>query len=410
MPWASRDRFAAEPVKSATRHPGLDALRGLAIIAVLIFHAYIVAPVPGMVWARSVGQGAVGVGLFYIVSALTLAASWAHRAHRDRHARRAFWARRVFRIAPLFYIALLISWLVGYGQPKFAPPPMAGRHVFTLGNLLAHLTFVFGWIPAYQNSWIGVEWSIGAEMTFYLLCPWILARLLPRYGGLTLLLTGFSLSLAWPWLLPRLFSPWPRWAGAFPFWSWPGQAVWFAAGLWIFETSRPSHPSARLPGSVLILTLAAVSLLNAPLAYAAPLWVLPLGLLTYAVWHRLPSARRLADSRWLRYVGTRSYSWYLVHWPLLKGVVLPLVGGAGAATPGGFVIRLGAMVLLTGVAGELAFRLIEEPARLWGRRQLIRWGWAAPGTGQPPPALSGTAAGAEAVTDPSRQVHGRSAW
>lgn len=95
----------------------------------------------------------------------------------------------------MFYAALLISWLIGRGQLKFAPPSMA-HDPFTVGNLLAHLSFLFGWIPAYQNSWIGVEWSIGAEVTFYLLFPWVIRRILPHYGVLTVVLASYALSLS----------------------------------------------------------------------------------------------------------------------------------------------------------------------------------------------------------------------
>lgn len=82
------------------RHPGLDGLRGLAILAVLLFHAYIVRPLSGLMWSRTVGQGAEGVGLFYIVSALTLAASWRQRSVRDPRPTLTLWARRVSGLRP----------------------------------------------------------------------------------------------------------------------------------------------------------------------------------------------------------------------------------------------------------------------------------------------------------------------
>ena len=344
-------------------------------MGVLLFHAYIVNVIPDVIWSRTVGQGAEGVGLFFIVSALTLSASWHNRQGRDPKPTAAFWARRFFRIAPLFYLVLVAAWLIGQGKPNYAPHAMAGN-VFTPGNLLAHLTFAFGWIPAYQNSWLGVEWSIGTEMAFYLLFPVIILWLMPRMGALRTLFLGFVASLAWPWVMSHVFSPWPGWAYAFLFWSLPGQAVWFALGLALFWTSHPGRSLQGLSVGIIGAVALAVGLMNVPPAYSAVLWAIPGGLLTYAVWHRLPGVACITNSRWLQYAGTRSYSWYLLHWPILTAVVLPYMPGATQQGALGFVVRLAAMAALTIAAGELSYRLVEEPARQWGQRLIARWGWA----------------------------------
>lgn len=135
----------------------------------------------------------------------------------------------------------------------------------------------------------------------------------------------------------------------------------------------------------LIAALAgSISLLNVPLNYATTIWVVPIGLLVYAVWHRLPGVRIITRSRWLQYVGTRSYSWYLLHWPFLMALMalgLPEIGDASVL---GYVMRLGIMVAVTAAAAELSYRFLEEPARQWGRNLLARWQWAS--TGRIPPA------------------------
>lgn len=357
------------------RHPGLDALRGIAILGVLLFHAYIVNVIHGVIWSRTVGQGAEGVGLFFIVSALTLSASWHHRQGRDPKPSAAFWARRFFRIAPLFYLVLAVAWLIGVGKPNFAPHAMAGN-VFTLGNLVAHVTFAFGWIPAYQNSWLGVEWSIGTEMAFYLLFPLLILWLVPRMGAIRTVFLGFMLSMAWPWVMAHVFAPWPGWAYAFLFWSLPGQAVWFALGLSLFWTARPGPAIRGLTIWMIGAVALAVALMNVPPAYSAVLWAIPGGLLTYAVWHRLPGVAFITNSRWLQYVGTRSYSWYLLHWPILVAVVLPYMPDATQQGALGFAARFTAMAGLTVAAGELSYRFVEEPARKWGQRLIARWGWS----------------------------------
>lgn len=367
----SSGHSSAAPV----RHAGLDALRGLAILAVLAFHAWVVQPLWGWAWTHTVGQGAHGVGLFFLVSALTLAASWRYRQGRDRRPVRAFWARRWWRIAPLFYLALLLAWAVSPGNPKVVPRAMV-HHVFTVGNLLAHLTFVFGWIPAYQNSWIGVEWSIGVEVTFYLFFPWLITRVLPQVGATALLVLSVAALLLWPWLLPRLYwAPWPHWAGAYLYWSFLAQATPLMAGLVVWSTTAPRRGQGRFWGIAWLALTVGVLVHHWALREAAALWALPSGLLTYLVWHDVPALRFVGHNRLLRYIGTRSYSWYLLHWVILKEVVLktvvPAMGGGALAC----CWRLGTLLLLTAASGEITYRLVEQPGIRLGRRWIEARGW-----------------------------------
>lgn len=355
------------------RFMGLDALRGIAILLVLAFHAWIVRPVWQWDWVHTVGTGAHGVGLFFVVSALTLAASWEHRRHRDRRPRAAFWARRWWRIAPLFYLVLLVAWAGHFGNPQAAPMAMHAN-VFRWSNLLAHLTFLFGWIPADQNSWIGVEWSIGVEMTFYLLFPWLVSRFVPKNGIGPVLALSVALSLIWPWLLPRVYAPWPHWAQGYPFWSFFTQAPAFVIGLAIYAGRHPREGQWRGWVVAAAAVTAAIAVHHWPLDVSAAAWIFPAAALTYLVWHDLPGVRRLARSRILAYVGTRSYSWYLLHWIILNRVVMRM-GPAQAHGPGGFVIRLTVLLALTTVAGELGYRLVERPGIEWGRRWIAKRGW-----------------------------------
>lgn len=222
--------------RDVPRISGLDALRGGAGLSVVVFHAFNVHASKHPWWMRFIGQGAEGVGLFFILSALTLGLSWDHRRRQGESVTwSTFMARRYWRIAPLFYLALVLAAFTTHGNPAFAPHQMA-HDPFTWGSLLAHVTFLFAWIPAYQNSWIGVGWSIGTEMSFYLLFPWIVRRVLPRVKPEGLILIGLALIWAWPYVLTHFpGTTWAPWTGAFLFWSLPRQFIWFAVGLWILN-------------------------------------------------------------------------------------------------------------------------------------------------------------------------------
>ncbi len=356
---------------SPPRYNQLDALRGIAILSVVIFHAYIIRPFfHGPWWMRFVGQGAEGVGLFYMVSALTLALSWKHRREVDREPQKAFWLRRFMRIAPMFYLTLSAAFILHAGNPTVVPHAMK-HHIFTWANLLTHVTFVFGWLPWFQNSWIGVEWSIGVEMTFYLLFPWLMEKVFGRVDSRLFLASGLVLALGWPWLLHHLWFPWPLWAKSFLLWSFPVQWIWFSAGfLVVAYRARPTMAGWATLWLVAALFLGGHSWT----AHTANLlWVVPNFILVWLTWHDYRGLRWLVRNRWLQYVGTRSYSIYLVHWLILAQIAH--FAFASAHSPSGWLLRLVLGLAASLVVSEITFRLIEQPGIALGRVLIERLGW-----------------------------------
>src|SRR5690606_37748745 len=83
----------------------IDALRGLAVLGVILVHCGQRADL--LPWIRSItDQGARGVQLFFILSALTLFLSMEHRSSAGKIEKKEyFFIRRFFRIAPMFYVA-----------------------------------------------------------------------------------------------------------------------------------------------------------------------------------------------------------------------------------------------------------------------------------------------------------------
>lgn len=352
------------------RYQRLDALRGIAILSVIAFHAAIIRPFHEPWWMRYINQGYQGVGLFYIVSALTLVLSWQHRYHLDADPDKAFWTRRFFRIAPVFYLMLLVSGLWTKGNTTVIPRSMRG-HIFTWPNLLAHMTFTFGWIPWYQNSWIGVEWSIGVEMTFYALFPFLMRRIFPKVSPWFFLVWGGIGAVLWPQLLQHLWFPWPTWAHSFLLWNFPTQAIWFAAGIALVKFDHT--PTLRGWSVLWLVWVLILGWHRWPVLTANLLWVMPNYLLVWLTWKDYAGLSWLIHNRILQYVGTRSYSLYLIHW-----FVLGLVSEwslANAHTLAGFFWRLGVTLGISLVASELSYRYIEKPGINWGKRVLDRLHW-----------------------------------
>jgi peptidoglycan/LPS O-acetylase OafA/YrhL len=95
----------------------LDSLRGIAILGVVLVHSSRRHDIPLPIGAH-VGQvafsGQRGVALFFVVSAFTLFLSNDNR--KDEHSPVLnFFIRRVFRLAPMFYLATLLMFTV-YGR------------------------------------------------------------------------------------------------------------------------------------------------------------------------------------------------------------------------------------------------------------------------------------------------------
>src|SRR5215468_288588 len=96
----------------------IDGMRGYAILMVIAVHASL--RVPRLEWplADVMAQGARGVQLFFTVSALTLMMSW----HRRQDGSAPFYLRRLFRIAPMFWLAIVVFIVLFGTAPRFAAP------------------------------------------------------------------------------------------------------------------------------------------------------------------------------------------------------------------------------------------------------------------------------------------------
>ena len=89
-----------------------------------------------------------------------------HLHKRDRNPVGAFFVRRLFRIAPLFWLAIpFYLWLKG-----LAPRPSAPYGIHW-PQIVSTIFFLHGWHPTSINSVVPGGWSIAVEMNFYLLLP-----------------------------------------------------------------------------------------------------------------------------------------------------------------------------------------------------------------------------------------------
>jgi peptidoglycan/LPS O-acetylase OafA/YrhL len=143
------------------RQPGLDLLRALAIIVVVIYHAGIMGfPMPGRVhrW------GWIGVDLFFVLSGYLIGGQLlAPLARNQRINLGRFFARRALRIMPAYFVVLAIYFLLPFWReyPEMSQP--LWKFLLSIQNVALHGGTAFSH-----------AWSLAVEDQFYLALPFIL--------------------------------------------------------------------------------------------------------------------------------------------------------------------------------------------------------------------------------------------
>ncbi len=151
------------------RLPGLDLLRAIAIVWVMLFHSYIVGGL-GPFWAPLQLNGWMGVDLFFALSGYLIGSQWLSPLSRGEPARFGqFYLRRAFRIMPAYLVVLALYFAV----PGF-------REASGIQPLWQFLTYTVNLLIDYEhNQAFSHVWSLCVEEHFYLLFPllaWVLMR------------------------------------------------------------------------------------------------------------------------------------------------------------------------------------------------------------------------------------------
>ncbi|MFC5742541.1 acyltransferase family protein [Dyella tabacisoli] len=145
------------------RLPGLDLLRAIAIVWVMLFHSYIVGGL-GERFAMLEHYGWMGVDLFFVLSGYLIGSQLLMPLSRGEPLSFTdFYLRRAFRVLPVLWVmlALYFAW------PAFREAP-------GIQPLWQFLTFTLNFLIDYQhNKAFSHLWSLCVEEHFYVLFPWL---------------------------------------------------------------------------------------------------------------------------------------------------------------------------------------------------------------------------------------------
>lgn len=301
----------------------IDALRGLAVLMVIVYHVGHALVDQGLRVLPFFKGGQYGVQLFFVASAFTLCLS--HRRRADESAATAkFFLRRFFRIAPLYYFGL-IAYGVLRGLHEGGWPAR-----YDAASILTNLTFTHGFAAHTINYVVPGGWSIACEMLFYVLLPPILLAVdAPRKAlGLWLAFTLAQVALGGATMSARFDAERAIEPAFFYFWL-PNQLPVFAAGIYAYfvweRARRRSAAQQRLIGGYAWLVCVVLGGLAAGLLLSGQVgrWnhvVMPT--VCGAVFGSLLLAASLRPSNLLvngvlRTFGRYSYGGYIAHFALI---------------------------------------------------------------------------------------------
>jgi peptidoglycan/LPS O-acetylase OafA/YrhL len=355
--------------------PGLDGLRAIAVAAVLLYHA-------GVGWLPG---GFLGVEVFFVISGYLitalLLAEWGQHGRLDL---RTFWIRRARRLLPALFLLLL----AGLAYAVIWLPNEVAR---LRGDALAAFSYITNWyFILRQQSYFEVIgrpslfqhlWSLAIEEQFYLLWPPILALLLRRWSQRTIVAILLAVAAASALLMAVLYRP-----GVDPsrvYYGTDTRAAGLLVGSSLAMVWAPWRSLGRATrqtvvwldragvGAIALLVLLFVVLdQRQTFLYRGGFTLIDLATVPAIARAVAPGARllpALLDAPPLRWLGERSYSLYLWHWPLFA-VTRPGIDTRLEGVPLLLVRLLGAVIL-----AELSYRFFETPirrgalGRLWAR-------------------------------------------
>jgi peptidoglycan/LPS O-acetylase OafA/YrhL len=155
----------------------ITILRGLASLSVIVGHIAFLGTGINLIhpFITSIFyNSARGVQLFFILSAFTLFMSFNMRKVKESNPIFNYFIRRFFRIAPLFYLAIIYYlWQDGTG-----PRNMLGdAKTITSSNIISNFLFMHGVSPYWIDSLVSVGWTVSIEVMFYCLLPFLFYRI-----------------------------------------------------------------------------------------------------------------------------------------------------------------------------------------------------------------------------------------
>jgi peptidoglycan/LPS O-acetylase OafA/YrhL len=346
--------------------PGLDGLRAISVVAVLLYHAE-------MPWLNG---GFLGVEVFFVISGylITLLLTQEHE-RTSTISLKAFWLRRARRLLAALYTLLATVSVVVLIFYREDASKLAGQ-------VWAALTYVTNWFLIFSDeSYFALTerplvfqhlWSLAIEEQFYLVWPLLLFGLLRVFKGRPVPIAGVITLGAIASLLWMAYLYEPAMDPSRAYYGTDSRASGLLLGAALALVWKPGHRFRREP-QVKQVALDLVGLIALGVVIGcfaqfrdtdtflfrggfAVLSLMSCAAIAAAV-HPGTAIGRLLGLPFMTWIGKRSYSLYLWHWPIFV-YTQPEIDTPLTLYPT-LVLRLA----LTVGAAELSYRYVEVPIR-----------------------------------------------
>jgi len=363
------DRDFAAPLAGITFRPDIQGLRAIAVALVVLAHAN----VPGF------AGGFVGVDVFFVLSGyLITGLLLEERAATGAIRYGQFLARRLRRLLPAMLLMLLLVLLVSTVVLTSFEMRLQSRSFPYAAAWISNFFFAFAerdyFLALLDQDLFLHTWSLGVEEQFYLMWPWLVllfaglkTKINDRQSMGRVVFAAFAIMFVGSLVLSVYLS---KTLPLLAFYMMPSRVWQFALGSaiyagmhvafdWRAETTRAAgQVAAWLTGLVgVVLIVGSAALLGPDIVYPGWYALAPsLGAALVIAAGRLSGRAGLAAvlrSRFLVWIGDRSYSIYLWHWPvLILGNALGISASVAGTT---------ALVALSVSLAALSYRFVEFP-------------------------------------------------
>ncbi len=330
--------------------PEIDGLRAIAIILVLSFHFF----------PEYMPYGFIGVDLFFVISGYLIVQQIYQEIQKGEFSFIDFILRRFKRIFPLLSIAVTATLIAGF---LIMLPKDFEKLSTSAFSVLTMWSNVFYWRDGgYFSSADKLKpllhmWSLSVEQQFYIFSA-IFMSLLSKNGSVwrkwwvillcisTLTAISFFVYVA----LHVIGGDTPA------FFLSPSRAWQFGAGgIMAIWTSKIKHAGSSFLSLSSIVSVIFLGILGLT-SYATNVIIVFLGCLYLLSAESRGITYRVMSSSWMRYIGTRSFSLYVWHWPIIAYLNYIFVDGISFK----FLIT---GIFLSIILSEISFHLIEVPFR-----------------------------------------------
>lgn len=334
--------------------PQLDALRALAVLAVMVHHFL---PVDRYLPNDYLTLGLLAVRLFFVLSGFLITGILLnYRSDARGNALRRFYFRRVLRIFPIYYLTLFIALALQVRSIQ--------------QGAFWHLTYLSNYVAAIHPEWMGPAshfWTLAVEEQFYFVWPWIVLFVPRRYLTKTIIGT-IALAVLFRAFVLFVLGRSLDAAGLFTFATLDSLGGGALLALFHYD----ERLRARLPGLMkwsLIAGLGIVTLTtllyiyNTGFRILQTLWVLGISLLFVVLIEKTARGfkgrvKTIMENPVVIYIGRISYGLYVYH-NFMLAIVLYYLLKVSAVPYYGLVAVLA--TVLTFAAAIVSWHLIERP-------------------------------------------------